>query len=104
MHLKLVATVIAASCGLAACQTLEDRNPPQFPTDPNGRFPIELRLGENTLEVYPVANNQIDRKQAQDILDYVRVYRATGRTDITVTVPTELDGRVNPSSPPTPGW
>lgn len=96
MHLKALAAILAATCGLAACQTLEDRNPPQFPTDPSERFPVELRLGQHALEIYPVANNNLDRKQVEDILDYVRAYRQSGRTDITVSIPTELDGRVSP--------
>jgi pilus assembly protein CpaD len=96
VKLKVLASVLAATCGLAACQTIEDSNPPQFPHDPGERFPIELRLGQNVLEVYPVANNRIDTRQLNAIIDYVRVYRQSGRTDITISVPTELDGRVSP--------
>lgn len=96
MHLKVLATILAASCGLAACQTLEDTNPPQYPSDPSERFPIELRLGQHELEVYPTANFQLDRRQVQDLDDFVRAYRKSGRTDLTVAVPTEPDGRVSP--------
>lgn len=96
MNLKVIATVIAASCGLTACQSIEDRNPAQYPSDPGERFPIELRQGQNLLEVYPASNHRLDRKQVADIYDYVRAYRDSGRTDITIAVPTELDGQVNP--------
>lgn len=96
MSLKLTATLLLTGIALAGCQTLEDTNPAQFPTDPGERFPIELRKGVVELPVYPALNNRLDPEQVREIVDFVRAYRQSGRTDITIAVPTEPDGRVSP--------
>jgi pilus assembly protein CpaD len=93
---KSILTILLTGVALAGCQTLEENNPAQFPSDPGERFPIELRKGVVELPVYPALNNRLDPEVVREIVDFVRAYRQSGRTDITVSVPSEPDGRVSP--------
>ncbi len=90
-QLRGLAAVLAAGLGLGACAKNAEVTGSLAPVDTRERHPIVLRDAPRSLDVFVGrAGGGLDARQAEDVADFAREYRRTGRGGLVAEVPTGM--------------
>ncbi len=84
-----LAAAVAAGLALAGCAAKGDLTASTAPSDVRERHPIVLRDAPRSLDVFVGrAGAALDTRQAEDVADFAREYRRSGRGGLVAQVPT----------------
>lgn len=84
-----LAAVLAVALGLGACANKGDAMAELASSDTRERHPIVLRDAPRSLDVFVGrSGGSLDRRQAQDVSDFARQYRQSGKGGLVAQVPT----------------